>query len=57
MELFGFGAGITEHDTLVSRSLLLFGLAHNALVDVGRLFVDGREHAARLPSNWYSLRV
>ena len=45
-ELFGLGAGITEHDTLVSRSLLLFGLAHDALVDVGRLFVDRREDAA-----------
>ena len=41
-------AGVTEHDALVARALLLFGGAYDALVDVGRLFVDGREHAARI---------
>ena len=41
-------AGIAEHDPLVARALFLFGGAHDALVDVGRLFVDGRQDAARV---------
>lgn len=31
-----------------SPAPVLFGGAYDALVDVGRLFVDGREHAARI---------
>ena len=41
-----FVAGIAEHDALIARALFLFGLAHDTLVDVRRLFVDRGEHAA-----------
>ena len=41
-------AGVTEHDALVAGPLLLLGSTHDALVDVGRLLVDGRENAARI---------
>src|SRR5690606_24877068 len=43
--------GVAEHQALVARALLLvgaFALGH-ALRDVGRLRLDRREHAARLP--------
>ena len=45
-ELFGFVAGVTEHDALIAGALGLFAVAYDAPVDVGRLFVDGRQHAA-----------
>ena len=41
-------ARITEHDALVARALVLLLLAADAPVDVGRLLVDGRQHAARI---------
>ena len=47
-QLAGLVAGITEHDTLVTGTLLLLLLAGYALVDVGRLLVDGRENATRV---------
>ena len=47
-QLLGLRAGVTEHDSLVAGALFLFGLAYDALVDIGRLFVDRRQHAARI---------
>ncbi len=41
-------AGVTEHDALVAGPLLLLGTALDALVDVGRLLVDGRKDTARI---------
>ena len=41
-------AGVSEHDTLVAGPLLLLRFTDDALVNVGRLFVDGRENAARI---------
>ena len=46
--LAGLVAGVAEHDALVAGTLLLLGLADDALVDVRRLFVDGRQDAARV---------
>ena len=46
--LAGFVAGIAEHDALIACALLLLGCAADASVDVGRLLVDGRQHAARV---------
>ena len=47
-ELARLVAGVTEHDALVAGPLLLLGFANDALVDVGRLLVDGRDDAARV---------
>ena len=41
-------AGVAEHDALVAGTLLLLLVAHDTLVDVGRLLVDGRKDAARV---------
>ena len=46
--LTGLVAGVAEHDALVAGALLLLGFADDALVDVRRLFVDGRQDAARI---------
>ncbi len=46
--LAGFVAGIAEHDALVAGALVFLGGTHDALVDVGRLLVDGRQDAARI---------
>ena len=43
----GLVAGVAEHDALVAGTLRILLLAHDTLVDVGRLLVDGREDAAR----------
>ncbi len=47
-QLAGLVAGVTEHDALVACALLLLVAALDTLVDVGRLFVDGRENTARI---------
>ena len=41
-------AGVTKHDTLVAGTLFLLRGAHHALIDVGRLLVNGRQNAARV---------
>lgn len=41
-----FVARIAEHDALIARALFFFGLAHDTLVNVRRLFVDRGEYAA-----------
>ena len=46
--LAGLVAGIAEHDALIARTLLVLLGAHDALIDVRRLFVDGRQDAARV---------
>ena len=46
--LAGLVAGITEHDALVAGALVFLGGTHDALVDVGRLLVDGRQDTARI---------
>ena len=46
--LAGFVAGIAEHDALVAGALVFLGGTHDALVDVGRLLVDGRQDTARI---------
>ena len=46
--LAGLVAGVAEHDALVAGALLLLGFADDALVDVRRLFVNGRQDAARI---------
>ena len=46
-QLTGLGAGVPEHDALIAGSLQLLALSHDALIDVGRLLVNGRQHAAR----------
>ena len=46
--LAGLVAGVAKHDALVAGALLLLGFAHDALVDVRRLFVNGRQNAARV---------
>src|SRR5690606_26456175 len=45
-EVVGFVGGITEHHSLISRTLVFFVLTLDALVDVGRLLVYSREYAA-----------
>src|SRR6185312_5985219 len=50
-QLLGVVAGVAEHHALVASALLVLGvdaLAVDALGDVGRLLLDGREHAAGL---------
>ena len=46
--LAGLVAGIAEHDALIARALLVLLGAHDALINVRRLFVDGRQDAARV---------
>ena len=46
--LTGLVAGVAEHDALVAGALVFLGGTHDALVDVGRLLVDGRQDTARI---------
>ena len=43
-----FVGGITEHHALVASALCQFVTLRHAAVDVGRLLVNGRKHAATL---------
>ena len=40
--------GVAEHHALVAGALAVLGFSHYAAVDVGTLFVNGEEHAARV---------
>ena len=44
-----FVARITEHQSLITRSLFMIVSLFHSDVDVSRLFIDGRDHGARLP--------
>ena len=52
-----FVGGIAKHHTLVAGALFFFLLPVNTLVDIGRLFVNGRKIPQELASNIYSLLV
>ena len=56
--VLSFIGGIAKHHTLVASTLVHGVFALHATIDIGTLFVDSREHAARVAfEHIFALRI